>query len=697
MPHRLGSSTTPAGQTRMGISQELAERVKESLSDRYRLERELGRGGMATVFLARDLAHDRLVAIKVMHHDAVAGLTPERFLREIRLLATLQHPNILPLHESGVIGTTPYYVMPYVSGESLRDRLARDSTLPLPLALRIATEAAAALDYAHRQGVIHRDMKPENILLSDEHVIIADFGIARAGAQSADDKLTSTSIVIGTAAYMSPEQASGETDIDGRSDIYSLGCVLFETLTGQTPFIGSTTLAVIASRFAKPAPRVTSLRAGVPRHIDEALASALAVSPTDRPESAAAFAGMLAGGTPPPRGPRMHRWRRVIAGSVVALTIGAAGFLILRATGSRNGQAAQQASVAVLPLETSGQAGDEYFASGMTDELISALATVDGLRVAAKTATLAAARSGAGPADLGRSLGVRTLLTGSIRRQGDSLRVTAQLTDASSGYIIRSFSINRRSRDVFAVQEQIARNITSALAVDLGGRGSRPIVARHTTDIEAHDLYLQGRYFIDRVNGSGLLKALDLFRAAIKRDSLYAQAWAGLADVHSSRGIGNAAPIPPRPEFEEARIEATKALALDSTLAEAHTALALVQMMYDFDWPGAAQSLDRAQHYDPGYADAYLYRGFLLSWLGKFGAATAATREGLHMNPASFRFGQDIARTLLLARRFPEAEREIHRVLALDSTNGRGQMLLGDIYLASGRSTAAVSELERLA
>ena len=248
---------------------------------------------------------------------------------------------------------------------------------------------------------------------------------------------------------------------------------------------------------------------------------------------------------------------------------------------------------------------------------------------------------------------------------------------------------------MFAVQEEIARMITGALAVDLGGRGSRPIVARHTTDIEAHDLYLQGRYFIDRVNGSGLSKALELFRAAIKRDSLYAQAWAGLADVHSSRGIGNVAPIPPRPEFEQARMEATKALALDSTLAEAHTALALVQMMYDFDWAGATQSLDRAQHYDPGYADTYLYRSFLLSWLGQSDAATAAAREGLHMNPASFRFGQDIGRTLLLGRHYAEAEREIQQVLALDSTNGRGRMLLGDILLASGKSAAAVTELER--
>jgi tetratricopeptide (TPR) repeat protein len=214
-------------------------------------------------------------------------------------------------------------------------------------------------------------------------------------------------------------------------------------------------------------------------------------------------------------------------------------------------------------------------------------------------------------------------------------------------------------------------------------------------DIQAHDLYLQGQYFMDRLNGSGIREAIDRFSRAIRRDSLYAQAWAGLADAHSSLGIGNAAPIPPRPEFEQARIAATRALVLDSTLAEAHAALALVQMMYDFDWAGAAQSLDRAQLNDPGYAFTYLYRSFLLSWLGKFDEATVSTREALHMDPGSFRFRQDIGRTLLLAHRFGGAERELRQLLALDSTNGRAQMLLGEVLFGSGRAVEAVSELER--
>ncbi|HEY4735128.1 MAG TPA: serine/threonine-protein kinase, partial [Gemmatimonadaceae bacterium] len=239
----------------------LTDRIQKDLSPRYTIQRELGRGGMATVLLAHHNAPDRLVAIKVLHTEVAAGFAPDRFLREIQLLARLQHPNILPLFESGVAGGALYYVMPFVSGESLRERLKRDGALPIALALRIAGECAAALAYAHRQGVVHRDVKPENILLSDDHVLIADFGIARAVAQSADDRLTSTSVIIGTPTYMSPEQASGEEKLDERSDIYSLGCVVYEMITGKTAFTGPSQAAIIASRFAKPAPRASSLRA----------------------------------------------------------------------------------------------------------------------------------------------------------------------------------------------------------------------------------------------------------------------------------------------------------------------------------------------------------------------------------------------------------------------------------------------------
>jgi len=551
----------------MDSSAQLAKVLKEGLSSRYLIERELGRGGMAIVFLARDLAHDRPVAIKALLPEIAAGFSSERFLREIRLLATLQHPNILPLYDSGQVQGIPYYVMPFVAGESLRDRLARDGAVPMNVAVRMASEAAAALDYAHRQGIIHRDVKPENILLSDEHVIMADFGIARAAARSADDRITSTSVAIGTPAYMSPEQASGDSNIDGRSDIYSLGCVVFEMISGKTPFTGDTPASVIASRFSHPAPRISSVVAGIPDTVNAALASALSLAPADRPQSAAEFAAMLSG----ERGVRKQT-QRIPRIAIIAtiLLVAVVGILVYRS-----------------------------------------------------------------------------------RRPGDS-----------------------------AAPQRAA----SVAAVPRKGGG--------TLDRQAHDLYLEGKKTLESPSLEAVTKASDNFRAAIARDSLYAEAWAGLADTHSSLGVGNYQSVPPRPEFEQSRFAATRALELDSTLAEAHAALSIVQMMYDYDWKAAARSLDRAQAFDPGYSTTYLYRSFLLSWLGKFDSATMLSREALHMDPNDFRFRQDVGRTLILARRFPEAEKELRISIAMGANNSRLRQLLGDALMAQGKFADAVREQE---
>ncbi|HVD59557.1 MAG TPA: serine/threonine-protein kinase, partial [Gemmatimonadaceae bacterium] len=420
----------------MDSSAQLTELLKDGLSSRYRIERELGRGGMAIVFLARDLAHDRPVAIKALLPEIAAGFSTERFLREIKLLATLQHPNILPLYDSGQVHGIPYFVMPFVAGESLRDRLSRDGAIPTNVAVRMATEAAAALDYAHRQGIIHRDVKPENILLSDEHVIMADFGIARAAAQSADERITSTSVTVGTPAYMSPEQASGDANIDGRSDIYSLGCVLFEMISGKSPFTGSTPASVIASRFSRPAPRISSIVSGVPNSVDAALSSSLSLAPADRPQSAAEFAAILSG----------ERQARKETPRIPLATIFAALLVVL----------------------------------------------------------------------------VITIFVYFSRRPKASV---------------------------------VAQSASSTSDVSRKGRG--------TLDRQAHDLYLEGKKTLESPSLEAVIKAANNFSAAIARDSLYAEAWAGLADTHTSMGVGNYQSVPPRPEFEQARFAATRALELD--------------------------------------------------------------------------------------------------------------------------------------
>jgi tetratricopeptide (TPR) repeat protein len=556
----------------MGDSETLAELLKEGLASRYRIERELGRGGMATVFLARDLTHDRPVAIKVLHPEIAAGVSTERFLREIHLLAALQHPHILPLHDSGAVNGIPYFVMPFVAGESLRDRLTRDRVLPLPLALRMISEAAAALDYAHRQGIVHRDIKPENILLSDDHVIVADFGIARAAEQSVDQRITATSVAIGTPAYMSPEQAMGDVRVDGRSDIYSLACVLFETIAGQGPFGGETPVMMIASRFSHPAPRVSTMAQGVPKSIEAAIASALSISPEDRPRSAAEFSAMLSGEPVSGKGGTRYRGIAIAAGS---------------------------------------------------------------LALAAVLAAILFFRNDAPPE---------------------------------------------------------ARPAPSAIAI---GNPAPQRTMIHTVNREARELYRQGRVSIQAPSALGIQKAGEFFQAALNRDSLYAEAWAGLADYHASVGIGNYVPAPPRPAFEQAKFAALRALELDSTLAEAYAALAIVQMMYNYDWAGAARSLDRAESADPGYENTYLYRSFLLSWQGKFDSATVVSREALHMKPEALRIRQNIGRTLIQSHHFDEAERELRAAIVFEPTNGRLKMLLGETLLAAGRVGEGVKALDQ--
>src|SRR5881628_3111350 len=293
-------------------------RLKAALAERYALERELGRGGMATVYLARDLRHGRLVAIKVLRPEIAAALGPERFLREIELAARLTHPHILPLHYSGQAGGFLYYVMPYIEGESLRDRLEREGPLPLEDALRITRDVTSALSYAHGHDVVHRDIKPENILLSGGEAVVADFGIARAITAAAAGTLTETGIAIGTPGYMSPEQATESVWLDGRSDIYSLGCMLYEMLAGEPPYTGVNARSVIAKQITDPVPSVRRLRDTIPPAIDGAVSKALGKTPADRFVTAAQFAEALTSSVTGPVRLRLTARRVLAAGAVTA-------------------------------------------------------------------------------------------------------------------------------------------------------------------------------------------------------------------------------------------------------------------------------------------------------------------------------------------------------------------------------------------
>ena len=446
------------------MSGDLQAALATALAGRYAIEHELGRGGMATVFLARDLRHDRPVALKVLHPELAATLGPDRFLREIRLAARLQHPHVLSVFDSGEAGGHLWFTMPYVEGETLRQRLRREDQLPIDDALRIARETADALDYAHHQNIVHRDIKPENILLTTRHALVADFGIARAlgsvaeGA-SREQRLTETGMSIGTPAYMSPEQASGDREVGPRSDIYSLGCVLYEMLAGEPPFTGPNAQAILLRKFTENPRPLRALRDTVPPAVEEAVTKSLARSPADRFGSAAEFVKVLetagsratsdptvatpASGirtqTPVPERPGMLRRYPLVATLLVGIALGL-GVLFAW----RRGRAAEEAAprlvrtVAVLPFENLGGAGDEYFSDGITDEVRGKLSSLPGLQVTARSSSAEYKKTHKRPQEVGRELGVDYLLTGTVRwekGQGGAsrVRVSPELIQVATG------------------------------------------------------------------------------------------------------------------------------------------------------------------------------------------------------------------------------------------------------------------------
>src|SRR5437867_2178985 len=443
-------------------------RLQAALAERYTIERELGRGGMATVYLAADLKHHRPVAIKVLKPELAAALGPDRFLREIETAARLSHPHILPLHDSGEAAGLLYYVMPYVEGETLRDRLEREGQLPLEEAVRITREAASALSYAHSHDVVHRDIKPENILLSGGEAVVADFGVARAITAAARGKLTETGIAIGTPGYMSPEQGAASARVDERSDIYSLACVLYEMLAGEPPFTGPSAESIVRQHLTAAPPRVSAMRAAVPPAIEEAIVRALAKTPADRFATAAEFADALA--APAQRGTGRRTSRLAVgAGLAATLLAAAAGLFVLsRPHGTPALAGGTGQSIAVLPfVNVSGAPQEEYLSDGISEELINALSKLPQLQVVARPSSFAFKGKNEDVRQIGQALQVATVLGGSVRRVANRLRVTAQLTDARKGYNLWSETYDREMGDVFAVEDEISHAIMRALQVHL--------------------------------------------------------------------------------------------------------------------------------------------------------------------------------------------------------------------------------------
>ncbi len=669
--------------------------LTELLADRYRVEREIGHGGMATVYQAHDLRHDRAVALKVLKSELAAALGAERFLREIALVARLDHPHVLPLLDSGEARGFLYYVMPYVHGESLRDRLNRERQLPVEDALHIGREMADALSYAHSLGIVHRDVKPENILLTGRHARLADFGIARAVTAAGGESLTATGVAIGTPVYMSPEQASGEGNVDQRSDVYSLGCVLYEMLVGQPPYTGPTAQAILARKYLDPPSSIRSVRPSVTGEVEAAISRALARVPADRYPTAWHFGQALEHMGPTPVAPvpmarRFPRRRAVLASVGVALALTAGWWLGLRPQPAMS----PIESLAVLPFANlSRDPEQDYFASGMTEELLARLAGIDGLTVKSRTSVTRYRDSDEPLPSIAGALGVDALVEGSVSRSTDGVRIRVRLVQAQPERTLWSRSYDRNLRDVLELQSEVARAIAREIGAVVTPEQERRMARNSAIDPIAAEAYFKGRFYWNRRTADDLLRAIRHFEQAIAVDPDYAQAYAGLADCYVLLGHSSMAVLRPSDALPKARAAAQRALEVRDDLAEAHTSLAYVDT-YEWNWEAAERGFRRAITIDPGYGTARFWYAVLLAARGRVEEAVEEARRGVEVEPMSPIIAAGVAWMLHFARRHEEAADEARKVLELEPSFPIGYLRLGVSYGWLRRYDDALAQLE---
>jgi serine/threonine protein kinase/tetratricopeptide (TPR) repeat protein len=579
-------------------------RLQGSLAERYSIDQEIGRGGMATVFLAQDLRHHRPVALKVLHPELALSLGSERFLREIQIAARLQHPHIVALYDSGQAGELLYYVMPFIEGESLRQRLEREGRLPLEEAVRIARGVAAALDYAHRQKIVHRDIKPENVMLSEGEPMVTDFGIAKAVTAAVAGSLTQTGTAIGTPTYMSPEQAAGEPELDARSDIYSLGAMLYEMIGGAAPFVGPTVQAIITKLFTDPVLSLREHRPETPDWLDSAVIKALDKKPAGRYATAAQFAQALTWPTGTSTPPEL-----------------------------KTGIAASGKSIAVLPfVNMSNDPENEYFSDGVAEDIINALTKIQALRVASRTSTFAFKGKHEDIGEIGRKLKVVTVLEGSVRKAGSRLRVTAQLVSVADGSNLWSERYDRQLEDVFEIQDEIAENIVRALRVVLSEGEKRAIEKAPTENVEAYEYYLRGRQFFHQWSRTGIQYARRMFERAIDIDPNYAIAYAGIADCCAFLYMywdGS------RANLEGAETASRKALELAPEMAESHASRGFA-LTLNKNYGDAVREFETAVRLNPNLYEAhYLYARAHLQE-GKLDEAVRQFAEAARLRPEDY-------------------------------------------------------------
>jgi serine/threonine protein kinase/tetratricopeptide (TPR) repeat protein len=643
----------------------LLDRIAGAVRPTYGVQRELGRGTTATVFLADDRKHGRRVAVKVLDPLAAGGFGVDRFLDEIRIAARLAHPHILPVLDSGVADGVPYYVMPFVEGETLRGLLDREGLLSVDATVRWAAEIAGALDYAHAAGIVHRDVKPENILLLEHHAVLADFGVARAVSAGAggEGAATGANRMVGTLAYMSPEQAGSDVSVDGRTDQFALAVVVYEMLCGKVPFAATSAVASIARRLVGSPPSVRAHRPDLPAALDAALGRALSAEPAHRFDTVGAFVAALGG-----------PGRAAVPDVAVDANL---------------------PSIAVLPFANgSGDPEMAYFSEGITDEIVAALSKVRQLRVAARSSSYALYKESADARTFGERLGVRTILEGSVRRAGPRVRVSAHLVSTESGYQLWSDQYDRTLDDVFAIQDDIARAIVRTLEVRLLGDAQRPLVVSTTRNQSAYDAYLRGTHANRSRTEAGLRASVDLFREALRIDPELGDAQVGLADSLLLLAVYGVAP--PREVMPAARAAAEDALHRDPTRAEAWVCLGSVLALYEHDWPAADDAFRRAVLLAPRSPSAH--QRYALDCLvprGELARALEMVETACSLDPLSPVMRTSEAMVRYFAGDLEAARRAADAAAGLDRYFAMAEYFLGTIARDAGEPDVAAEAFTR--
>jgi TolB-like protein/Tfp pilus assembly protein PilF/aminoglycoside phosphotransferase (APT) family kinase protein len=689
------------------VDAELRDRLQAVLGERYRIEQELGGGGMSRVFVAAEIELGRKVVVKVLPPELAAGVNAERFRREIQLAAQLQHPHIVPVLNAASSGGLAYYMMPLVEGESLRVKLTREGELPISDAVRILADVADALAYAHAHGVVHRDIKPDNVLITGRHAVVTDFGVAKAvSAASGSSGLTSLGVALGTPAYMAPEQAAAEPGVDHRADIYALGAVAYEILTRQPPFTAPTAQMVLAAQVTQTPEPVTAHRAAVPPALAALVMRCLEKRPADRWQSAEEVRQMLevlatpSGGSTP-TGMRLptggaRRKLRVAAWVAGALIVAAAAYGVARWLRS----APSRPTLVVLPFENVGAPADAYFADGISEEITTRLVHVSGLQVIARNSALRYRESQQTAQAFGRELGADYVLDGTVRWEhgpgtggpgAGEVRVTPALIRVRNAQEVWGQTYDAALSDVFKLQSDIAEQVVAALQVTLGAAERRGLRESGTHDLAAYNSYELGRYEWRKRTAAGLEAAARQFTVALARDPNYARAWSGLADAIGLFPGYGVVSIPRAAAYDSAERAARRAIALDPRSAEAHASLGEILFNGSWDWTAAEREFKTAITLDPDYATAHQWYGELLNARGEVQRGLAEGALAVRLDPLAPVMANAYGMELYCAGRYQDAIGEFRRAVRLqpDYEGSLGNLVRA--FVTQGNYPAAVA------